>query len=110
MKTQMILPKPQRSSGKTQSRRHPARAVKVMASAGQHAKAGSSRPAANRTRKSVKASQDAPGSINIGDYRLVQSLLPGMKSVWLLNKDGEGMHITELRFALYLDLLFQLEF
>ena len=106
----MNLPKPQRSNGKTQSRRHPARAVKVMASAGQHAKAGAARPAANRPWKSGKASQDAPGSINIGDYRLVQSNLPGTKSVWLLNKDGEGMHITELRFALYLDLLFQLEF
>lgn len=50
------------------------------------------------------------GAVNIGDYRLIQSLLPGTKSLWLRNKDGEVMHITESRFALYLDLLFQLEF
>lgn len=104
----MSLPKPQRSSGKTQSRRHPARAVKVMASAGQHAKAGASRPAAKRPRKSGKAFQDAPGTFIIGNYKLVRPWSPG--KVWLINKEGEGMPVSEMQFSLFLDLLFYLEF
>ena len=44
----------------------------------------------------------------IGNYKLVRPWSPG--KVWLINKDGEGMPVSEMQLSLFLDLLFYLEF